>query len=147
MKRKSLRNDPCPIARALDVVGDWWTLLVLREIVRGNGRFSGIQEKTGAARNVLALRLKKLVAERVLRKTPAPDGTAFEEYVLTEKGRELAMVLVALRIWGTRWLFGRGSQPRAAVDAASGESVRLELRTESGRALRPAAAIIVGRAR
>ena len=143
MKRKSLANELCPIARALDVIGEWWSLLIIRDAMLGKRRFSDFQKSLGVAKNILAARLKKLVACGVLEQRPASDGSAFQEYVLTAKGRELGMVLTALRLWGTRWSTDAGAEPRRVVDKASGEEVRLELRTVSGRSVKAAETTIV----
>ena len=144
MKRKSLANELCPIARSLDVIGEWWSLLIIRDALFGKRRFGDFQKSLGLAKNILAARLKKLVACGVLEQRPASDGSAFQEYVLTDKGRELGTVLLALRLWGTRWPTEVDAAPRKVIDKASGEEVRLEFRTASGRLVRAAEAAIVG---
>src|SRR5919199_1160571 len=143
MKRKSLANELCPIARSLDVIGEWWSLLIIRGAMLGKRRFSDFQKSLGVAKNILAARLKKLVACGVLEQRPASDGSAFQEYALTAKGRELGTVLTALRLWGTRWPADVGAEPRKVVDKASGEEVRLEVRTVSGRSVKAAETTIV----
>jgi DNA-binding HxlR family transcriptional regulator len=135
MKRKSLAHSPCPVARSLDAIGDWWSLLIVRDALMGKRRFGEFQQSLGAARNILAARLKKLVACGVLEQVPAPVG-ARREYVLTDRGRELGMVLLALRLWGARWLFGPDDR-EVLVDRATGEAIGLELRTQAGRRVRP----------
>ena len=100
MKRTSLEHSECAVARSLDIIGDWWSLLILREAFVGHRRFSEIQKNLGVAKNILAARLKKLVAEGIFEQVPATDGSSFHEYQLTEKGRGLSMVLMALRQWG-----------------------------------------------
>ncbi|VTM54202.1 HxlR family transcriptional regulator [Klebsiella pneumoniae] len=87
MKRTRLENSCCPIARSLDVIGDWWSLLIVRDALRGVRRFSEFQKNLGIAKNMLAGRLKMLVDEGILRLQPASDGSAWQEYVLTDKGR------------------------------------------------------------
>ena len=144
MKRKSLANELCPIARSLDVIGEWWSLLIVRDALFGKRRFGDFQRSLGLAKNILAARLKKLVACGVLEQRPASDGSAFQEYVLTPKGRELGMVLAALRLWGARWPMDAGAEPRKVIDKASGEEVRLEFRTASGRLVKAAETTIVG---
>jgi DNA-binding HxlR family transcriptional regulator len=94
MERKSLPNDPCPIARSLDVVGDWWTLLIIRDALAGVTRFNTFQRCLGVARNSLSARLTALVERGLLEKRPASDGSAFMEHVLTAKGQALAPVLI-----------------------------------------------------
>ncbi len=92
MKRTRLENSCCPIARSLDVIGDWWSLLIVRDALRGVRRFSEFQKNLGIAKNMLAGRLKMLVDEGILRLQPASDGSAWQEYVLTDKGRALQTV-------------------------------------------------------
>ena len=85
MKRTRLENSCCPIARSLDVIGDWWSLLIVRDALRGVRRFSEFQKNLGIAKNMLAGRLKMLVDEGILRLQPASDGSAWQEYVLTDR--------------------------------------------------------------
>jgi len=100
MKRTSHEAAPCPIARSLDVIGDWWTLLIVRDAKAGKRRFGEFQRSLGMAKNVLASRLHALVADGILELGPASDGSAYLEYALTDKGRDLYPVLAALRQWG-----------------------------------------------
>jgi DNA-binding HxlR family transcriptional regulator len=139
MKRKSLDLSECPIARALDVIGDWWSLLILRDAFLGKRRFNEFQKSLGLAKNILCVRLQKLVARGVLTTGPASDGSAYAEYRLTEKGRGLYLVLVALRQWGERYLFKKGELDLLLVDRETGRPVKpLELRAQDGRVLGPA---------
>src|SRR5690242_6457291 len=124
MKRKSLGAAACPVARSLDTIGEWWSLLIVRDAVLGRRRFGEFQKSLGLAKNILAARLKKLVACGVFRTVPAADGSPYQEYALTEKGRELGMVLAAFRVWGYRWLYGEADPTaRAIVDKATGEEI------------------------
>jgi DNA-binding HxlR family transcriptional regulator len=100
MKRKCLGKDHCPIARALDAIGDCWSLLIIRDAFRGTRRFGELQKGLGLAKNILAARLRKLVSDGVLEMVPVSDGSAYQEYALTERGRELQPVLAALQQWG-----------------------------------------------
>src|SRR3954471_5383869 len=100
MRRRSLEHDVCPVARSLEAVGDAWSMLVVRDAFAGKRRFGEFVESLGIARNILTDRLRKLVAAGVLERVPAADGSAFREYALTEKGRGLFLVLVALGQWG-----------------------------------------------
>ncbi|HTJ98127.1 MAG TPA: helix-turn-helix domain-containing protein [Bordetella sp.] len=102
MKRKCLHASPCAIARTLDCIGDWWTLLILRDAYNGIRRFNAIQKNLGIPRNILTARLRMLVDRDILSIAPASDGSVYSEYVLTERGRDLVPVLVALRQWGER---------------------------------------------
>src|SRR2546423_9030443 len=103
MKRISLENMQCSIAQTLEVVGEWWTLLVLREVFFGRSRFEEMQDDLGIARNILTDRLNKLVDEEILARHNVARTGARYEYRLTEKGLELFPVLVALMQWGDRW--------------------------------------------
>jgi DNA-binding HxlR family transcriptional regulator len=139
MKRKSLDTANCPIARTLDVIGDWWSLLIVRDAFLGKRRFSEFQKSLGLAKNILCVRLQKLVSHGVLTTAPASDGSAYQEYRLTEKGRSLYLVLVALRQWGERNLFEKGELDLVLVDRQKGKPVKaLELRSRDGRLLGPA---------
>ena len=129
MKRTSFAKEVCPIARSLDTVGDWWALLIVRDAFVGKKRFGEFQTSLGVAKNILTVRLKKLVADGVLELAPASDGSAYKEYVLTEKGRGLFLVIVALGQWGC------GESEFALVDRKKGKRVRLELRSDDGRKL------------
>src|SRR5689334_20385169 len=99
MKRTSFAKDECPVARSLETVGDWWSLLIIRDAFVGKKRFGEFQRSLGVAKNILTVRLKKLVADGVLEMAPASDGSAYSEYVLTDKGRRLFLVIVALGEW------------------------------------------------
>jgi DNA-binding HxlR family transcriptional regulator len=129
MKRTSFAQAVCPVARSLDAVGDWWSLLIVRDAFVGKRRFGEFQRGLGMARNILADRLRKLVAAGVLETAPASDGSAFKEYVLTEKGRGLFLVIVALGQWGE----ADSCAAFTLVDRKRGKAVRLELRSEDGR--------------
>ena len=139
MKRKCLDMSSCPIARTLDVIGDWWSLLIVRDAFLGKRRFGEFQTSLGLAKNILSSRLRKLVAHGILKIGPASDGSAYQEYALTEKGRRLYIVLVALRQWGERCLFKKGELDLLLMDRQTGRPVKpLELRAQDGRLLGPA---------
>ena len=145
MKRKSLDKEKCPIARTLDVIGDWWSLLIVRDAFRGKRRFGEFQKSLGLAKNILAARLRKLESHGVLEAGPASYGSAYQEYALTEKGRRLLIVLVALRQWGESCLFEKGELDLLLVDQKSGKPVKpLELRSQDGRILGPEDLLMVG---
>ena len=145
MKRKSLDREKCPIARTLDVIGDWWSLLIVRDAFLGKRRFGEFQKSLGLAKNILSTRLRKLVSHGVLEVGPASDGSAYQEYALTEKGRGLYIVLVALRQWGESCLFEEGELDLLLVDQKSGQPVKpLELRSKDGRILGPEDLRMVG---
>jgi DNA-binding HxlR family transcriptional regulator len=98
-----LPGRPCPAAAALEVVGDRWALLAVREVHLGAHRFSDILAGTGAPRDRLAARLKDLVAAGVLERRPYSDSPPRSDYHLTEAGQELVPVIGALKQWGRKW--------------------------------------------
>lgn len=99
MKWDELQNEACPVARGLSVIGDRWTMLVLRDCFMGHRRFDQIQKRLGITRHVLADRLKKLGADGVLRREPYQDRPLRYEYRLTQRGKELYPVMVSLMGW------------------------------------------------
>ena len=103
MKRSSVAHLPCSIAQTLEIVGEWWTLLVIRNISFGQRRFEAIQADLGIARNVLSDRLTTLVDHGILEKQKYQDSPERFEYRATEKGKDLVGVLYALMAWGDRW--------------------------------------------
>ena len=103
MRRKRFSDMPCPIARALDIVGERWTLLILRDVSRGIRRFDALQENLGIARNILTDRLAWLVEQGILEKRAYEERPPRYEYRLTQKGRDFFPVLVTLMAWGQRW--------------------------------------------
>lgn len=109
MKHRELSAADCAIAQALGVVGDWWTLLVIRDIAAGTTRFDGLQRALSISRKTLTERLKSLVAHGVLDKVHYSKHPPRFEYHLTETGRGLLPVLTALQDWGTRYIAGDGS--------------------------------------
>src|ERR1700726_1587090 len=123
MRHKSFKANLCPVARSLDTIGEWWSLLIVRDALGGIRRFSDFQKSLGLAKNVLSTRLKKLVACGILEQAPASDGSAYREYALTQKGRELFPVIVALRQWGESHLFSRGRE----TSSGSGQTHRKTL--------------------
>jgi DNA-binding HxlR family transcriptional regulator len=125
MRHTSLAEMPCPIARTLDVVGEWWTLLIVRDALLGARRFDEFKA-TGIADNILSARLKRLVGDGVLERLQYQSRPPRFEYVLTEKGRALAPVVAALRGWGQRWTEGE-DHSRRLVHAACGHQVSLSL--------------------
>lgn len=138
MKRTRLENSSCPIARSLDVIGDWWSLLIVRDALRGTRRFSEFQKHLGIAKNMLAGRLKMLVEEGILTIQPASDGSAWQEYVLTEKGRGLQTVLVALAQWADEYLLTPDEPTTVLIDNLTRQPLRkLVLQAADGRTLQP----------
>ncbi len=103
MKRSSVAHLQCSIAQTLEIVGEWWTLLVLRNISMGQRRFEAIQADLGIARNVLSDRLGTLVDHGIVEKHKYQDNPERFEYRATTKGKDLMGVLFALMAWGDKW--------------------------------------------
>ena len=138
MRRTCLKTAKCPVARSLDVVGDWWTLLIVREALKGARRFGEFQKALGLAKNILSTRLREMAAAGILEVRPAEDGGAHSEYHLTEAGARLQIVLVALRQWAEESLYAAGEPMTVMVDKEKGEPVqRLRLLAKDGRPLEP----------
>jgi DNA-binding HxlR family transcriptional regulator len=136
VKRTSLEGNPCPIARTLDAIGDWWSLLIVRDALRGARRFGEFQKQLGLAKNILTVRLRTLVDRGILTTEPASDGSPYREYVLTEKGRGLFPILVALRQWSEEFDDRPEEITNLLVDRQNGQPVRkLRLCAEDGREL------------
>ncbi|WP_328392709.1 winged helix-turn-helix transcriptional regulator [Nocardia sp. NBC_00416] len=107
-------TDPtCPVARTIDLVGDRWSLLIVRDAMDGAVTFTEFQQRLGIARNILADRLRRLVDHGILATSTAPGGKR-RSYELTEAGRDLFTVVVALRQWGERHAF-TGTEPRSVL--------------------------------
>jgi DNA-binding HxlR family transcriptional regulator len=136
VKRTSLESDDCPIARSLDAIGDWWSMLIIRDALLGRRRFGEFQKSLGLAKNILAARLRMLVDQGILKLAPASDGSAYQEYVLTDKGRGIFPILVALRQWSEAFDDQPEDIATILVDRKNGRPVRkLELRAQDGRLL------------
>lgn len=114
-------NERCSIAATLEVVGDPWTLLILRDAFSGVKRFEQWQEHLGVARNVLAARLKTLVAHGVMEPRRYSERPPRQEYVLTQKGRDLSPVLLTMAEWGERHVYGTGKGPVNFVHTTCGQ--------------------------
>jgi DNA-binding HxlR family transcriptional regulator len=136
VKRTSFETAECPVARSLDALGDWWSLLIIRDAFLGIRRFSEFQKNLGCAKNILTVRLRALVDHGILKTAPASDGSAYQEYVLTPKGRGVFPVLVALRQWSEEFSDRAEGFATLLVDRDEGRPVRkLELRAQDGRLL------------
>jgi DNA-binding HxlR family transcriptional regulator len=117
MERKSFRDFDCSVAQCLEIIGEWWTMLIIRDVFLGARRFDEIQGRLGISRNVLTQRLDKLVDDGILRRVAYQDRPVRHEYRLTPKGMDLWEVLNAMRRWGDRY--------------AAPDGPRLELRHRS----------------
>ncbi|WP_330295767.1 winged helix-turn-helix transcriptional regulator [Streptomyces sp. NBC_00503] len=123
-QRTQLDDADCSIAQALDVVGDWWTLLIVRDAARGVARFDEFQRELDMSRKVLTERLKLLVDAGVLTREPYQERPVRHEYRLSPRGRALLPVLVALQDWGDTWILGEGEMT-ATTQEASREAARV----------------------
>ena len=122
MRRKSYADMSCSVARALDVVGDPWTLLVVRDAFFGFRRFEDFQRRLGVPRNTLTERLNRLTDAGVFEKVPYQDRPLRHEYRLTAKGRALQPVMISLMQWGDEWS-DIGAPPVVLRDECTGEAV------------------------
>jgi DNA-binding HxlR family transcriptional regulator len=128
------RPDHCSIARSLQLLGERWTLLVLRAAFSGVRRFDDIQQDTGAPRQVLSVRLAQLVEHDILRRVPyqEPGQRQRHEYRLTQKGLDLYPVLVGLLHWGDRYLTGDRGPSVLLTHRHCGAPVQVALRCSDG---------------
>jgi DNA-binding HxlR family transcriptional regulator len=123
MYRKRFTGMNCSIARALDEVGEWWSLLIVRDCTQGSRRFDEFQRELGIARNILTARLQRLIELGIIEKFPLEDRANTDGYRLTTKGEELYPVLIALMQWGDRWLAKDGKPPVKLVEDETGRPV------------------------
>ncbi|WP_285567646.1 helix-turn-helix domain-containing protein [Streptomyces sp. RTGN2] len=136
--RTRFDDSECPVARSVDAIGDWWSLLIVRDAFDGSRRFGEFQRSLGVAKNILTARLRTLVAGGVLESVPASDGSTYREYVLTPKGKALFPVIVALRQWGEQNSFAPDEPHSELVDSREGQPLRtLEVLSADGRRLDP----------
>lgn len=135
MSRKRFLNMNCAAAQALDQIGDWWTLLIVRESLYGASTFTEFQDTLGIAKNVLTERLASLVENGIMAREQARPEVERYNYRLTEKGEALLPVLVALMQWGDTYVFN-GAGPLRVLDAESRAPIRdILVESRDGRAL------------
>ena len=103
VKRTSVKDVHCSVAQCVEVIGDWWTPLILRDLLLGVHRFDDLQEGLGISRNVLTQRLELLVDNEIVERRPYQDRPPRHDYVLTRKVRDLWVVIQAMKQWGDRW--------------------------------------------
>lgn len=113
----------CPVARATDILGDRWCLLIVRDAFDGVRRFGDFQRSLGIARNILSDRLRKLLEAEILQLQDAADGSSYQEYRLTRKGEDLFVLIVALRQWGEQYLFEPHEARSVLLETASGQAL------------------------
>ena len=127
MKRTPFSEWPCSVARTVDLLGDWWTPLVLREAYYGTRRFEDFQRNLDIGRNILTQRLNRLVEEGLFNRVPYHDRPLRHEYVLTDKGRDFFPVLAAMWAWGDRWLVGPDGPPVEMVHRTCGHHTHADV--------------------
>ena len=123
MKYKSWDHMNCSLAQTLGVIGDRWTLLILRDVFFGARRFGQFERSLGIAKNILAARLKDLVEEGILEKRDSDEG-AHAEYILTDAGRDLQPILLAMTHWGDRYRPNPKGDRLVFVERETGEPIR-----------------------
>jgi DNA-binding HxlR family transcriptional regulator len=124
-----LASRPCPVASALDLVGDRWSMLIIRDVMNGVRRFDDLVARLGISRATLTDRLRRLTADGILVTADYDDarGRTRTEYRMSERGWDLQLVLIALREWGDKHVLGEGNEPLRLVDRTTGNGVHLEL--------------------
>jgi DNA-binding HxlR family transcriptional regulator len=124
VQRTSFQDMHCSVAQCLDVVGEWWSLLIVRDAFLGVSRFDDFQARLGISRNILTQRLNHLVEQGVLKRVPYQDHPPRFEYRLTDKGRDLWQVITAMRQWGDRWA-APGGPPLKIRHTSCGHVVKM----------------------
>ncbi len=137
MKKITFDTRNCSVSQALNVIGEWWTLLIILEAFFGTRRFSDFERHLGISKNVLTDRLQKLVAQGILARVPDPGGKR-HIYKLSDKGRELFPVIATLMQWGDNWIMGKGNAPVRLLDKKTGEPIaRVTVQSRQGHDLMP----------
>lgn len=137
MRRTSFEEMACPVARTADMLGDSWSVLILREVFYGHHRFDEFVTELGIASNTLARRLAELVDRGLLEKRPYSEKPPRFEYVLTPKGRDFRPVMLTMLNWGNRHAALKG-KPMRLIDTETGEPVELQLiDARTGKAIGP----------
>ena len=121
MKKVSFADMHCSVAQSLEVIGEWWTLLILRDAFLGVTRFDDFASRLGIARNILTARLDTLVEHDVLTRVPYDEARGRYDYRLTDKGRALLPVMTAIRQWGDEWILGEENAPVVVEHTTCGE--------------------------
>lgn len=116
MTRKSLEHFNCSWAQAAEAIGDKWSILIVRDAFQGVKTFSVFAQNLGIARNILVQRLDHLQYHDIIQKCPIGIGSTRFEYALTDKGKALFPVFIALSQWGDQWIFGKGKEPLVVID-------------------------------
>ncbi len=124
MSRSDLSQNVCTVARTVEMVGETWSLMILREMFLGSRRFDDLQRRTGCSPHLLSQRLKRLEAEQIVERRSYSERPPRHEYRLTERGRDLWPVVIALKNWGDRWLDKTGAPPIELTHKACGQITR-----------------------
>lgn len=133
MKQTSFSEMQCSVARSLESVGPWWSLLIVRDSMMGLRRFNEFQRSLGIAKNTLTNRLSELIENGIMQKVPSERGLKYAEYELTEKGIDLAPVVMALAQWGDKWAAHEKGPSYAFLDKNTGlEFSRIWPRRDNG---------------
>jgi DNA-binding HxlR family transcriptional regulator len=138
---KDLPPRPCPVVESLDLFGDRWSILIIRDVMNGVRRFDDLVDRLGISRATLSDRLRRLTAAGILVTADYDSGRGRTrtEYRMSERGWDLRHVLIALREWGDRHVLGEGNEPLRLVDRSTGHPVRLQLvDDQTGAAVDPA---------
>lgn len=136
MGRRRFGDMNCGVAQALEALGDWWTLLIVRDAFFGARRFGEFERSLGIAKNILSARLQHLVEHGIFERVDVGTSGERFEYHLTKKGEALLTVLTALREWSDEWVFGRGNEPLILEDRKTGRRIpRLRVTDGEGRTL------------
>lgn len=144
MRKSVFKSQICSVARALELIGEWWTLLIVREAFFGTKRFSDFEKYLGIAKNVLSARLSKLVESGILERSPVSGRGNPQDYTLTAKGRDLFPAVIALMQWGDRWINGSDRAPIRVLDRETGEEISLiQVHTAEGKMLSLRDAIVI----
>ncbi len=115
-QRTPFENTGCSVARTLNIIGEWWTLLILRDIFYEIRKFSLLRNHLGISKKVLTNRLNNLVENGILKRIKYQDSPTRYEYILTEKGRDLFPLIVLLKGWGDKWIYNNKDIPLEFVD-------------------------------
>lgn len=136
MKQSSFSDAQCSIARTLGQVGQWWALLIIRDAMMGVRRFRDFERSLGISKNTLAARLSELVESGILVRVQSATGVSYLDYELTEKGRDLAPIVLALGQWGDRWSAHENGPSFKVLNGKTGEEIpRIWPREEDGKVI------------
>jgi len=128
----------------LEIIGEGWAILIIREAYFGTRRFEEFQRQLGIARNILTARLKKLCQNEILDRVPIKQGAKRHEYLLTSKGKELMPLLIALTQWGDKWIFGENAEPVIFLDKENHQPIeKIKVFSSKGTQLRPRDIVVV----